>query len=115
MKDFQTELGVKPTGAVDAATVAALEKAIAKARRSAASAASRIRHTLVLLEPADNQLIVRIDIGCRRASRRHATEDSGARFTTRRVAWNYPHASATLRLGRLTMTQMRRKCLRWTP
>ena len=32
LKDFQTELGVKPTGTVDAATVAALEKAIAKAR-----------------------------------------------------------------------------------
>jgi peptidoglycan hydrolase-like protein with peptidoglycan-binding domain len=28
---FQTELGVTPTGTVDAATVAALEKAIAKA------------------------------------------------------------------------------------
>ena len=32
LKDFQTELGVKPTGTVDAATVAALEKAIAEAR-----------------------------------------------------------------------------------
>ena len=30
LKDFQTELGVKPTGTVDAATVAALEKAIAE-------------------------------------------------------------------------------------
>ena len=29
LKDFQTELGVEPTGTVDAATVAALEKAIA--------------------------------------------------------------------------------------
>jgi peptidoglycan hydrolase-like protein with peptidoglycan-binding domain len=31
LKEFQTELGVKPTGTVDAATVAALEKAIAEA------------------------------------------------------------------------------------
>jgi peptidoglycan hydrolase-like protein with peptidoglycan-binding domain len=29
LKDFQTVLGVQPTGTVDAATVAALEKAIA--------------------------------------------------------------------------------------
>jgi peptidoglycan hydrolase-like protein with peptidoglycan-binding domain len=33
VKAFQEELGVKPTGEVDAATVAALEKAIAKAQR----------------------------------------------------------------------------------
>ena len=32
LKDFQTELGVKPTGTVDGATVAALEKAIAQGR-----------------------------------------------------------------------------------
>ena len=32
LKEFQTELGVKPTGTVDAATVAALEKAIAEAQ-----------------------------------------------------------------------------------
>jgi peptidoglycan hydrolase-like protein with peptidoglycan-binding domain len=32
LKDFQTELGVKPTGSVDAATIAALEKAIADAQ-----------------------------------------------------------------------------------
>jgi peptidoglycan hydrolase-like protein with peptidoglycan-binding domain len=32
LKDFQTELGVKPTGTVDAATVAALEEAIAQAQ-----------------------------------------------------------------------------------
>ena len=32
LKEFQTELGVKPTGTVDAATIAALEKAIAKAQ-----------------------------------------------------------------------------------
>ena len=31
LKEFQTELGVKPTGTVDAATIAALEKAIAEA------------------------------------------------------------------------------------
>ena len=31
VKDFQTELGVEPTGTVDAATIAALEKAIADA------------------------------------------------------------------------------------
>ena len=29
VKEFQTELGVEPTGAVDAATIAAFEKAIA--------------------------------------------------------------------------------------
>ena len=33
VKTFQTQLGVKPTGEVDAATVAALEKAIVAARR----------------------------------------------------------------------------------
>jgi peptidoglycan hydrolase-like protein with peptidoglycan-binding domain len=32
LKEFQTGLGVKPTGAVDAATIAALEKAIAEAQ-----------------------------------------------------------------------------------
>ena len=32
LKEFQTELGVKPTGTVDAATIAALEKAIAEAQ-----------------------------------------------------------------------------------
>jgi peptidoglycan hydrolase-like protein with peptidoglycan-binding domain len=32
LKEFQTELGVKPTGTVDTATVAALEKAIAEAQ-----------------------------------------------------------------------------------
>ncbi len=32
LKDFQTELGVKPTGAVDAATVKAFEKAISEAQ-----------------------------------------------------------------------------------
>jgi peptidoglycan hydrolase-like protein with peptidoglycan-binding domain len=36
VKAFQTDLGVKPTGEVDAATVAALEKAIADAKRPAA-------------------------------------------------------------------------------
>jgi peptidoglycan hydrolase-like protein with peptidoglycan-binding domain len=33
LKKFQTDLGVKPTGTVDAATVAAIEKAIAKAQK----------------------------------------------------------------------------------
>ncbi len=33
LKDFQTELGVKPTGAVDAATVKAFEKAISEAQQ----------------------------------------------------------------------------------
>jgi murein L,D-transpeptidase YcbB/YkuD len=37
LKKFQTELGVKPTGTVDAATIAALEKAIAQAKASASS------------------------------------------------------------------------------
>ena len=37
LKDFQTELGVKPTGTVDAATIAALEKAIAEAQAEAPS------------------------------------------------------------------------------
>jgi peptidoglycan hydrolase-like protein with peptidoglycan-binding domain len=32
LKEFQTELGVKPTGTVDTATIAALEKAIAEAQ-----------------------------------------------------------------------------------
>ena len=32
LKEFQTALGVKPTGTVDAATIAALEKAIAEAQ-----------------------------------------------------------------------------------
>ena len=32
LKEFQTELGVKPTGTVDAATIAALEKAIEEAQ-----------------------------------------------------------------------------------
>ncbi len=32
LKEFQTELGVEPTGTVDAATIAALEKAIAEAK-----------------------------------------------------------------------------------
>jgi peptidoglycan hydrolase-like protein with peptidoglycan-binding domain len=36
LKKFQTELGVKPTGTVDAATVAALEHAIAAAKQTAA-------------------------------------------------------------------------------
>ena len=34
LKDFQTHLGVPPSGTVDAATVAALEKAIAEAAPS---------------------------------------------------------------------------------
>jgi peptidoglycan hydrolase-like protein with peptidoglycan-binding domain len=38
LKKFQTDLGVKPTGAVDAATVAALEDAIATAREPSSSA-----------------------------------------------------------------------------
>ena len=60
VKDFQTELGVTPTGAVDAATVAALEKAIEGA---AVSRLRRpVRHTLVLLEPADDEPIVRIAV-----------------------------------------------------
>ena len=40
LKDFQTELGVEPTGTVDAATVAALEKAIAEAQAAASASAS---------------------------------------------------------------------------
>jgi len=39
LNKFQTELGVKPTGTVDAATIAALEKAIAQAKASASSSA----------------------------------------------------------------------------
>jgi peptidoglycan hydrolase-like protein with peptidoglycan-binding domain len=38
LKTFQTDLGVKPTGTVDAATVAALEEAIATAREPSSSA-----------------------------------------------------------------------------
>ena len=63
LKDFQTELGVKPTGTVDAATIAALEKAIAE------RGGSRLRHRLPdqpaadplgheRVEPHDDQLIV---------------------------------------------------------
>lgn len=37
LKSFQTELGVKPTGTVDAATIAALEHAIATAKEQKAS------------------------------------------------------------------------------
>jgi peptidoglycan hydrolase-like protein with peptidoglycan-binding domain len=40
LKEFQAELGVKPTGTVDAATVAALEKAIAELSASASASAS---------------------------------------------------------------------------
>ena len=35
LMEFQTELGVEPTGTVDAATIAALEKAIAEAQPGA--------------------------------------------------------------------------------
>jgi peptidoglycan hydrolase-like protein with peptidoglycan-binding domain len=37
IKSFQTELGVKPTGTVDAATIAALEKAIANVKSAKSS------------------------------------------------------------------------------
>ena len=37
LKDFQSELGVEPTGAVDAATISGLEKAIAEAPAEAPS------------------------------------------------------------------------------
>jgi murein L,D-transpeptidase YcbB/YkuD len=40
LKKFQTDLGVKPTGTVDAATVAALEKAIASLQEAASSSPS---------------------------------------------------------------------------
>jgi peptidoglycan hydrolase-like protein with peptidoglycan-binding domain len=40
LKDFQTELGVKPTGTVDAATIAALEKAIADLSAAVSASAS---------------------------------------------------------------------------
>src|SRR4029078_10164337 len=43
LKAFQTELGVKPTGTVDTATVAALEKAHAKGRPPPSGAASATR------------------------------------------------------------------------
>jgi hypothetical protein len=38
LKDFQTELGVKPTGTVDAATLAALEKANEDAQAESSAA-----------------------------------------------------------------------------
>jgi peptidoglycan hydrolase-like protein with peptidoglycan-binding domain len=41
LKKFQTELGVKPTGTVDAATVAALEHAIAAAKQGASASATK--------------------------------------------------------------------------
>ena len=40
VKSFQTELGVKPTGAVDAATVAALERSIAEGKKAVSAASS---------------------------------------------------------------------------
>jgi len=40
LKAFQTELGVKPTGTVDSATIAALEEAIATARQPASPSPS---------------------------------------------------------------------------
>jgi peptidoglycan hydrolase-like protein with peptidoglycan-binding domain len=40
LEDFQTELGVKPTGTVDAATIAALEEAIAEAQAEPSEAAT---------------------------------------------------------------------------
>jgi murein L,D-transpeptidase YcbB/YkuD len=40
LKSFQTALGVKPTGTVDAATIAALEQAIATAKRPSAPSAT---------------------------------------------------------------------------
>lgn len=40
LKKFQTELGVKPTGTVDAATVGAVEKAIAEAKAPASASSS---------------------------------------------------------------------------
>ena len=67
LKEFQTELGVKPTGTVDAATIAALEKAMARGRSQPSSPASdqrlhptrgSVRHRHV--EPADDGSIVRL-------------------------------------------------------
>ena len=43
LKSFQTELGVKPTGTVDAATIAALEHAIAAAKSPASSSPTASR------------------------------------------------------------------------
>jgi peptidoglycan hydrolase-like protein with peptidoglycan-binding domain len=40
LEEFQTELGVRPTGTVDAATIAALEKAIAEAQAEPSESAS---------------------------------------------------------------------------
>jgi len=40
LREFQTELGVEPTGAVDAATISALEKAIAEAPAGAPPSAA---------------------------------------------------------------------------
>jgi peptidoglycan hydrolase-like protein with peptidoglycan-binding domain len=40
LKDFQAALGVKPTGTVDAATLAALEKAIAEVGAAASATAA---------------------------------------------------------------------------
>jgi peptidoglycan hydrolase-like protein with peptidoglycan-binding domain len=45
LKAFQTELGVKPTGTVDAATIAALEHAIATAKASASPSTSNSTST----------------------------------------------------------------------
>ena len=40
LKDFQTELGVEPTGTVDAATVAAMERSIAETQAAASATAA---------------------------------------------------------------------------
>jgi peptidoglycan hydrolase-like protein with peptidoglycan-binding domain len=40
LKEFQTQLGVKPSGTVDAATIAALEKAIAQANQEPSGSTS---------------------------------------------------------------------------
>ena len=70
LKDFQTELGVEPTGTVDAATIAALEKAIADATPESSAATTSASPTSSLLEHAqraDRQPFVRMTVAHRRA------------------------------------------------
>ena len=86
LKDFQTELGVKPTGTVDAATIAALEKAIAELQSAASATPSSTEHPRHPLghehvERTDVEPIVRVDGRCRAAAA-HADADALAAAAT---------------------------------
>jgi peptidoglycan hydrolase-like protein with peptidoglycan-binding domain len=55
LKKFQAELGVPATGTVDAATIAALEKAIAEAKKPPSSPTSRPAPTADTATPTPKQ------------------------------------------------------------